>query len=66
MTKSLANPSDENLLRRMLAVGGEAFAQLYQPWQGQVYWFALRLSGSVELAEDVTQDVLLTLIRDGE
>lgn len=65
MTKSPANLSDEGLLRRMLAGEGAAFTQLYQRWQGQVYRFALRLSGSVELAEDVTQDVFLTLMRDG-
>ena len=56
---------DEELLRRMLAGDGTAFAQLYQRWQATVYRFALRLSGSVELAEDIMQDVFLTLMRDG-
>ena len=57
--------TDEELLRRMLAGDGEAFEKLYDRRQGGVYRFALRMSGSPALAEDVTQDVFIALMRDG-
>jgi len=44
----------------------EAFRTLYRRCQGPVYRFVLHMSGSPTAAEDVTQDVFLTLIRDGE
>jgi RNA polymerase sigma-70 factor (ECF subfamily) len=49
----------------MLAGDGGAFEQLYQRWQSPLYRFALRMSGSETIAEDVTQEVFLTLMRDG-
>ncbi|MBO0857010.1 MAG: RNA polymerase sigma factor [Chloracidobacterium sp.] len=57
--------SDAELLRLMLAGDGGAFERLYQRWQSPLYRFALRMSGSETIAEDVTQDVFLTLMRDG-
>ena len=57
--------TDEELLRRMLAGDGEAFEKLYDRRQSGVYRFALRMSGSPQLAEDVTQDVFIALMRDG-
>lgn len=57
--------SDEKLLRLMMAGDAEAFAELYDRRQGGVYRFALRMSGSHSIAEDVTQDVFVALIRDG-
>jgi len=42
----------------------EAFSALYQRCQGPVYRFVLHMSGSPAVAEDVTQEVFLTLIRD--
>ena len=57
--------TDEALLRQMLAGDGAAFETLYDRRQGAVYRFALRMSGSPALAEDVTQDVFLALMRDG-
>ena len=65
MSKTPDQIGDEELLRRMLAGDGGAFAQLYQRWQASVYRFALRLGESEALAEDVTQDVFLTLMREG-
>ncbi len=60
-----AQHTDEELLRR--AVGGcaESFAALYDRRQAGVYRFALRMSGSQAVAEDVTQDVFMALMRDG-
>ena len=42
----------------------EAFRTLYRRCQGPVYRFVLHMSGSPAVAEDVTQEVFLTLIRD--
>jgi RNA polymerase sigma-70 factor (ECF subfamily) len=60
-----STPSDVELLRLMLAGDGDAFERLYQRWQSPLYRFALRMSGSETIAEDVTQEVFLTLMRDG-
>jgi RNA polymerase sigma-70 factor, ECF subfamily len=56
---------DGELLWRMLNGDEEAFDALYERWERIVYQFALRMSGSVALAEDVTQDVFMALIRSG-
>ena len=60
-----AQPSDEDLLRRMLGGCAESFAALYDRRQSGVYRYALRMTGSEPFAEDVTQDVFLALMRDG-
>lgn len=57
--------SDEDLLRLILAGDEDAFTDLYRRRQGGVYRFALQMSGSKTVAEDVTQEVFITLIRDG-
>lgn len=49
----------------MLAGDEESLATLYRRRQGSVYRFALQMSGSPALAEDVTQEVFITLLRDG-
>jgi RNA polymerase sigma-70 factor (ECF subfamily) len=58
--------SDQDLLRRMAAGDEEAFVTLYRRWSGCVYRFARQMSGSTSIAEDVTQDVFLALIREAE
>jgi RNA polymerase sigma-70 factor (ECF subfamily) len=63
MTDSVA-PSDEELLQRMNAGDEDAFTLLYRRRQGAVYRFALQMSGSATVAEDVTQEVFLVLIRE--
>lgn len=65
MKQAFDNSADEELLRLMLAGDRAAFAQLYQRWQSSVYRFALRMTGASALAEDITQDVFLILMRDG-
>jgi RNA polymerase sigma-70 factor (ECF subfamily) len=57
--------SDNDLLRQMLAGDEEALAQLYRRRQPSVYRFALQMSGSKSIAEDVTQEVFLFLMRQG-
>jgi RNA polymerase sigma-70 factor (ECF subfamily) len=57
--------SDNDLLRQMLAGDEDALAQLYRRRQASVYRFALQMSGSKSIAEDVTQEVFLFLMRQG-
>ena len=57
--------NDTELLRAMLAGSEEALVQLYHRRQGAIYRFALQMSGSKTIAEDVTQEVFLFLMRDG-
>jgi RNA polymerase sigma-70 factor, ECF subfamily len=54
--------SDADLLH--LAAGGnqEAFVILYRRHHGPVFRFALHMSGRVETAEEVTQEVFLALL----
>jgi RNA polymerase sigma-70 factor (ECF subfamily) len=56
--------SDHDLLRRMQEGDEVAFLQLYRHRQGAIYRFALHMSGSRQVAEDVTQDVFLALMRE--
>ena len=59
-----ANFSDEELLN-LIRTGDEiAFVTLYRRRQGGIYRFALRMSGSESVAEDITQEVFLHLMRD--
>src|SRR6185503_13887084 len=57
--------NDNELLRLMLAGDEEALALLYRRRQGAIYRFALHMSGSRSIAEDVTQEVFLFLMREG-
>ena len=57
--------NDFELLRLMLAGDEEALSVLYRRRQGSIYRFALQMSGSQTIAEDVTQEVFLFLMRDG-
>jgi RNA polymerase sigma-70 factor, ECF subfamily len=58
--------SNETLLQLTLAGDEEAFTRLYRRLHGVVYRFARQMSGSVGLAEDVTQEVFLILLRKAE
>ncbi|MGB7592897.1 MAG: RNA polymerase sigma factor [Terriglobia bacterium] len=55
---------DEQLLRMMQLGDEDAFTMLYRRRQGGIYRFVLEMSGSASLAEDVTQEVFMALIRD--
>ena len=57
--------NDAELLRLMLAGDEDAFTTLYRRRQGGVYRFALQMSGSEALAEDVVQETFMVLMRDG-
>jgi len=58
--------SDETLLRMTMAGDEEAFTRLYRRLRGAVYRFARQMSGSSSVAEDVTQEVFLILLRRAE
>jgi RNA polymerase sigma-70 factor (ECF subfamily) len=49
-------------------LGGDegAFTLLYQRKHPSIYRFALHMSGNAAVAEDVTQEVFMTLIRDAK
>jgi RNA polymerase sigma-70 factor, ECF subfamily len=64
MTKPMV-PSDAELLRLMLAGDEQAFASLYGRYKGLVYRFALLMSGQASVAEEVAQEVFLSLLRVG-
>ncbi len=58
--------SEPQLLRLAVSGDEEAFAALYERFKSNVYRFALHMSGSASLAEDITQDAFITLIEEGD
>lgn len=56
--------TDDGLLRRVMAGDEDAFSLLYRRRHPSLYRFALHMSGNASVAEDVTQEVFLALIRD--
>ncbi len=63
--KLKSDVNDNDLLRLMMAGDEEALSVLYRRRQGSVYRFAMQMSGSRSIAEDVTQEVFLFLMREG-
>ena len=63
MQESLAGESDSSLLKRASGGSEDAFVTLYRRHQGRVFRFALRMSGDEATAEEVVQEVFLTVIR---
>ena len=57
-------PTPEALLRRAAAGDEDAFRALYRQLNGAIYRFALHMSGNEGVAEEVTQEAFLVLIRD--
>ena len=55
--------TDDELLRRMTSGCEESFVALYRRESPRVYRFALRMCGSAEIADEVTQEVFLFLLR---
>ena len=53
--------ADADLVERMATGNREAFAALFQRYHGLVYRFSVQMSGSRDLAEDVTQEVFIAL-----
>lgn len=61
----LTDLTDEQLLTQALAGDEEAFTVLYRRRQGPIFRFALHMSGSSQMAEEVTQEVFLFLLQRG-
>ena len=55
---------DDILLRRAAKGDEEAFTLLYRRHQAVMYRFALRMTGNAWAAEEIVQDVFMTLMRD--
>jgi RNA polymerase sigma-70 factor (ECF subfamily) len=64
MSEPFEPTSDDVLLARIAAGAGGALAALFRRRQADVYRFALHMSGAAAVAEDVTQDVFLIVMRD--
>ncbi len=57
--------TDDELLSRIQSGDEQAFVDLYRRRQAALFRFALHMSGSLPVAEDVTQEVFLALLREG-
>jgi len=55
---------DDVLLRRAARGDEEAFVCLYRKHQGALFRFAMRMTGSHWGAEEIVQDVFMTLLRE--
>jgi RNA polymerase sigma-70 factor (ECF subfamily) len=58
------NERDDVLLRRAAKGDEDAFVVLYRKHQAAVYRFALRMTGNAWAAEEITQDVFMTLMKE--
>lgn len=58
--------TDERLLQRASRGDEAAFVEVYQRHRKTVFNFAYRLLGSSEIAEDITHDCFLSLIKNAE
>jgi RNA polymerase sigma-70 factor, ECF subfamily len=61
---ALDSAGDEELLQRIAVGEIAALGVLFRRRQQNIYRFALHLTGSPALADDVTQDVFVTVIRE--
>ena len=64
MSDSAEAASDDLLLARIAGGSADALSALFRRRQGDVYRFALHMSGATAVAEDVTQDVFLIVMRE--
>jgi RNA polymerase sigma-70 factor (ECF subfamily) len=59
----LDTPDEDGLAQRLKQGDEAAFVELYRRWQGPLYRFAYRMTGSAGLAEDAVQEVFLAVIQ---
>ncbi len=61
----IADEEKDDVLLRQAAKGDEeAFTVLYRRHQAAIYRFALRMTGNAWAAEEIVQDVFMTLMRE--
>jgi RNA polymerase sigma-70 factor (ECF subfamily) len=63
-TRIAERERDDILLRRAAKGDEDAFTFLYRRYQVAIYRFALRMTGNAWGAEEIVQDVFMTLMRD--
>jgi RNA polymerase sigma-70 factor (ECF subfamily) len=56
--------SDDQLLKQVARGDADAFSVLFRRRRGDVYRFALHMTGRPAVADDVTQDTFLAVMRD--
>jgi RNA polymerase sigma-70 factor (ECF subfamily) len=66
MNRGIETIDEGVLLRRMVAGDEAAFTLLYRRKHPAIYRFALHMSGNAAIADDVTQEVFMTLIREAK
>jgi len=64
MSDDLERTSDDTLIAAIAAGRPEALTALFRRRHADIYRFALHMSGAPALADDVTQDVFLIVMRD--
>ena len=64
MTDDLERTSDDTLIAGIAARKPEALTALFRRRHADIYRFALHMSGTPALADDVTQDVFLIVMQD--
>jgi RNA polymerase sigma-70 factor (ECF subfamily) len=57
--------SDSELLQRSLAGDENAFVVLYEKLKGGIFRYAFYMTNSIPAAEEVTQEVFISLLREG-
>jgi len=57
-----SGPTDTELVRRLIEGDKEAFAELYRRRHGNIYRFALHMTGRPEMADDVAQETFMVLM----
>jgi RNA polymerase sigma-70 factor, ECF subfamily len=62
--KAGPHATDDELMAGIVRGDAEAFSEVFRRRQRDVFRFALHMTGGSAAAEDVTQDVFLTLMRD--
>jgi len=63
MLESPSHSEDDELLRLISAGNEAAFLEFYNRHQRPVYRFALQMSGKTDIAEEVTQDVFVAVMK---
>jgi RNA polymerase sigma-70 factor, ECF subfamily len=63
LSDDASEPGDEELLRLIVGGDRDAFVRLYRRYQDVVHRFAMQMSGSRTVAEDITQETFLALTR---
>jgi RNA polymerase sigma-70 factor, ECF subfamily len=61
-----AEPQDVELLQRVVAGDESAFVCLYHRWRPALYRFALGMTGSPAMADDVVQETFMIVMKEAD